>query len=197
MNKGANLLIFAVFAVILAGCAANSASVLMNSQTEIVKSRWSYFEPTEEFYNSIKPYETKMSGFGFSLKKEPNVTELGYLDVVNLFLSNPSIKKEELPSGIQDCLNSQDLCRGYRVGPQDARTKGRGDAVDFLLRWGRFKKMDRTTGWEAKFYLFTKGDIVVYKLWGGGTPNIDRDKIEKRPLGPLQELDLQKFIPGP
>lgn len=65
------------------------------------------------------------------------------------------------------------------------------------MRWGKFKKMNVTTGWEAKFHIFTIGDLVVYKLWGGGTPNIDKDVVEKRPLGPLQELDLQKFIPGP
>ncbi len=191
------ILLLAISAFVLAGCGANSASVLMDSKTEIVKSRWLSFEPTEKFYNGIAPYKTKLSDFEFDLKKEANVIELGYLDVVNLFLSNQSIKKDELPAGVQDCLNSPDECRGYKVGPQDVRTKGRGDAVDFLLRWGKFKKMNRTTGWEAKFYLFTKGDLVVYKLWGGGMPNVDRDTVEKKPLGPFQDIDPLRFLTIP
>ena len=57
------LAILALATVALAGCAANSASVLMNSKTEIVKSRWQGFEAIEEFYNGITPYKTKFSDF--------------------------------------------------------------------------------------------------------------------------------------
>lgn len=186
-----------IIAIILIGCGANSASVLMDSKIDIIKGQWQDFESMEKFFNGIKPYKTKLSDFGFDLKKESNVIELGYSDVESLFLSNPSIKKENLPDGAQDCLDSPDECRGLRVERRSERTKGRGDVIDFFLRWGRFKKMNQTTGWEGKFYIFTKGDLIVYKRWGGGTPNVDKETVEKRPLGPLQELDLQKFIPGP
>ena len=77
------------------------------------------------------------------------------------------------------------------------RTKGRGDTIDFLLRWGKFKKMDRTTGWEARFYIFTKGNLIVYKLWAGGMPNVDKDTVEKRPLGPFQDIDPLRFLTIP
>ena len=193
MKRG---LIFAVI-LLISGCAASKGNIFMPSTQELAKGRWQGFEATEEFYNGLTPYQTKLSSLGFDLKKEPNVTELSYLDVVNLFLVNPSIKPENLPTGIQDCMKDPDVCRGFRVSPQDIHTWGEGDTLDLALRWMYFKKADRTTGWDAKFYLFAKGDMVVYKLWGGGTPNIDKTKLEKNPLGPFREFDsLFRFIPA-
>lgn len=193
----AGLAILMLTIIVLTGCAANSASVLMDSKMDIVKGQWQDLESMEKFFNDIKPYETKLSDFGFDLKKEPNVIEFGYSDVESFFLINPSIKKENLPGGVQDCLNSPDECRGLRVERRGERTKGRGNIGDFFLRWGKFKKVNQTIGWEGKFYLFFRGDLIVYKRWGGGTSNIDKENVEKRPLGPFQDIDPLRFLTIP
>lgn len=198
MNKGASILILAVFAFILSSCAGFGAS-LMPSKVEVIKGQWQDYDAVEIFFNNIEPYKTTKTALkerGLDLKKSPNVRELSYLDIEKMFLTNQSIKIEDLPAGVQDCLKNRSACLGYEIGQQDIRTKGRDNIV---LRWLKCKKVDAVKGWEAKFYLFTKNELIVDKVWGGGMPNVDKLTTEKKPLCLLQEpVDfLMKYNPTP
>lgn len=182
--------------IILAGCASINAK-LMPSNREIVRGLGDY-NSIEALYNSIIPGETTISDLkklGLDPKTTPNVTTFNYLDVKNMFLTNPSEKLEDLPLEIQDCVKNKELCSGHAYGPyKDTNTDGQGQII---TRVAKCEKIDLITGWELGFFIFRKGDLVIYRLPGKDMPKIHTIKKEKRPLCFLQEIDPGKFVPVP
>jgi len=190
------LMILSLAIMALVGCAGINAK-LMPSNREIVRGLGNYND-IETLYNNIIPGKTTIADLkkmGLDPKTTPNVTTFNYLDVKNMFLTNPSEKLEDSPLEIQDCVKNKELCLGHAYGPyKDTNTDGQGQII---TRVAKCEKIDLITGWELGFFLFRKGDLVVYKLPGKDMPKIHTIKKEKRPLCFLQEIDPQKFIPGP
>lgn len=167
----------------LLGCAA----VLPSSKTTMT-SPWKNFGDIETAYEKIIPGKTTLEDLkqmGFDPYKTPNIKILTSTDVINYFMSNPSIKKEDLDSGIQECINAKDRCRAYQINPGDKKKKREGN---FWLDILRFKRQTKESGWEFKGLIIVIDNIVVYKEPIGGKPQIDLEESEKKPLGPFQEL---------
>jgi len=118
---------------------------------------------------------------------------LTYLDVIQRFIPNQSITKEDLAEAVRDCLEAKDGCRALELELDVVKGKRTGNV---LLDIFGFVRKNRETGWRFKALLVLRDDLVVYKL-SSGEPTVDRFEERVKPLGPLQELDdlLPKGVP--
>ena len=115
----------------------------------------------------------------------PNIAIVTYLDLINRFMPSSSFQKEELPEGIQDCIENNNLCSGYELKISQVQSKRFGNVFLDLFD---FKRETRKTGWEFNALIVLINNRVVYKLWSG-KPQIDEFSYKKNPLGPLQESE--------
>ncbi len=176
--------------LLLSGCAA----WLPSSQTT-PKSPWKSYEEAKTAFDQIRPSQTRTSdlkALGFD-PSSPNVRVLTYLDVIQRFIPNQSITKEDLAEAVRDCLEAKDGCRALELELDVVKGKRTGNV---LLDIFGFVRKNRETGWRFKALLVLRDDLVVYKL-SSGEPTVDRFEERVKPLGPLQELDdlLPKGVP--
>jgi len=184
MKKGFIITLFLLLLIIfLPAC----SSLLPSSQKDI-KSPWNEFNDAKLSFDKIVPYKTTsedLSKLGFDPAETPNIELLNYLDVVQYFMPNQNIKKEELDEGLLGCISARDSCRAYEVKLSKVSTKRFGNV---LLDLFGFRRKTKISGWEFKAIIVLNNDLVVYKIWGG-KPKIDETTDEKKPLGPLQNSE--------
>ena len=165
------------------GCRA-----LHPSSSTAVKSPWNSFEEAQGAFDRIASGQTttnELECLGFGPFANPNVKILTYLDVMTRFLPNVSIRKEDLPTTVRDCLEAKEGCQAYEIDLTVTQSKRYGN---LFLDMFAFNRKTRETGWSFKALLVLHHDTVVYKLWSG-EPRLERYDAKKKPLGPLQELD--------
>jgi hypothetical protein len=183
------LVIFMLIPALLAGCAG-----LLPREKRTTQSPWNSFEKSRESFDRITPYKTsteELNSLGFDPFKTPNVKILTYLDIVRLFIPNETIKKEDLDKGIQECIKQRENCKAYAVDLQNLNSRRYGNFwKDFL----QFERKTRETGWSFNALIVILDETVVYKLWGG-EPIIHREEETKKPLGPLQNMEVIKPRP--
>src|SRR5207244_10071089 len=107
-----------------------------------------------------------------------------YLDVMSRFLPNVSIRKEELPRPVCDCLEAKDNCQAYEVDLTVTQSKRYGNLFLDMLA---FNRKTRETGWNFNALIVLNHDQVVYKLWSG-QPTLVSFEPQKKPLGSSQAL---------
>jgi len=174
--------VFYLFLVVLiiSGCGS-----LLPSTKQITESPWDSFDDAKSAFDKIILYETtvdEMRTLGFDPFTTPNIKIMTHVDIMNRFMPNSSITKEDLDEGIQSCIKAKANCRGYTFSPQVIRSKRYGNV---LLDLFNFRRKSRESGWNFQALIVLIDDIVVYKLWGGN-PIIDEFRDRKNPLGPLQ-----------
>jgi len=165
------------------GCAR-----LLPSSTIISKSPWQNFDDAKSIYDRITPGLTTVADLeklGFNPFLTPNIKILNATEVINIFLPNPSIKKEDLDSGIQQCIESKDQCTAYQILPTTLNVKRIGN---FWLDLFTFKRHTITTGWEFRGLITIVDNVVSYRDPPGGLPLISSEQIDRKPLGPIQEV---------
>jgi len=170
-------------AILMTGC-----SFLLPSSKMTVRSPWKNFEHAKTTFDAIIPYKTTtedLKTLKFDPLITPNIDLITYLDIIQRFMENPSIKKEDLAQGLQDCIAAKDECRAYEVMIKNVRRKRQGNVILDIFN---FKRVRKETGWEFRALIVMKNDLVIYKLWGG-KPVIDETVKRKNPLGPLQEAE--------
>ncbi|MBI4688413.1 MAG: hypothetical protein HY756_11690 [Nitrospirae bacterium] len=181
MKKPGLLFIIISFAILnISGCGS-----MLPSANKTTISQWDNFDTAKATFDLIIPGKTNiedLKNLGFNPFSTPNVKILNYIDIIQLFMANPSIKKEELDEGIRTCIDAKSKCRAYEIEPKIIKSKRQGN---FWLDLFNFKRHTRESGWSFKALIVTVDDIVIYKLWGG-SPVIDEEKVIKNPLGPLQ-----------
>ncbi len=179
MRKSIGFFVTLALFIGLIGCAA-----LLPSTKTIVQSPWKTFENCKEAFDKIVPHQTTAQ----ELKKhgliDKNSCILNYLEVQQRFMFNPSITKTDLDPEIQKAIEAKERCYAYEISPQSIQQKRNGN---FFIDTLRFKRESRESGWQFKAIIVLVDNVVIYKLWGG-TPNIDKTSVEKKPLGPLQEF---------
>lgn len=183
MKKLLGCLAILMLFIILTGCA-----ILLPSSKATVTSPWKSFGDVEAVYEKIIPNKTTLEDLKqleLDPFKTPNIRIMTSTDIINYFMSNPSIKKDELDLGIQKCIDAKARCRAYQIVPGDKKKKREGN---FWLDVLRFKRKTKESGWEFKGLIIIIDNVVVYKEPVGGKPQVEELSIEKRPLGPLQEL---------
>ena len=178
MKRG--LLCILIAAMTMSGCGS-----MLPSSKLIYKSPWDSFEDAKTAFDKITLYQTttkEMQALGFDPFTTPNIRILTYVDIMNRFMPNPSIKKEDLAEGIQFCIDAKENCAAYAFDPQVIKSKRYGNV---LLDLFNFHRKSTESGWRFETLIVIIDGTVVYKLWGGN-PMIDQNKETKNPLGPLQ-----------
>jgi hypothetical protein len=173
-----------VLVVFISGCKST-----LPSDTTRANVNWETYKDCEDSFDQIIPYKTtveELKDIGFDPYKSSNIKVLTYLDIIQRFIPNSSISKADLPDSIFECLKAKDSCVAYEVTLENREKKRVGNAwLDIL----GFKKKTHITGWVFKALIIVNKDMVVYKL-RAGEPNINYFEEETRPLGPLQEINL-------
>jgi hypothetical protein len=172
--------------VVCALFVGTGCSFILPSTRSNSKSPWESFEQAKQDFDLIVVNQTTVEDLKsskYNPAKLENVEYLSYVDLLQKFLPNSSIQREDLDPGLQQALSAKDRCYGYEYEPKILREKRYGF---FLLDWLNFTRNTRTTGWRFNALVVVKDEVVVYKLWSG-TPKIDLDKKKTNPLGPLQE----------
>ena len=183
MKTCCNSLAMAVLLLMLTGCAS-----LLPSSKITVQSPWQDFDGTKSTYEKIIPDVTTvddMKKLGFDPFLLPNIRVMNVTEVINLFLPNPSIKKEDLDPGIQKCIESKDRCTAYQLLPSMVNVNRIGN---FWLDLFTFKRHTVNTGWEFKGLITIVDNVVTYRDPPGGRPLIHTEQVDVKPLGPLQEV---------
>jgi hypothetical protein len=182
--------VVSVMGLFTSGCKS-----VLPTEKSIAESRWETFEGVHADYEKVIPQQSTtndLKELGFDPYLMPNIKILNYIDLVQRFLPNASVSKEDLPKPVRLALEAKDAARAYEVDLESIKTKRFGNA---FLDVFSFRRRARTTGWNYKALFVLKDDLVVYKLWSGA-PNINKLSDKKRPLGPLQEVDIQVGVPG-
>lgn len=178
------LLLPAFLALVLAPTGCGS---LLPSIKETTRSPWKTFDEAKNAFDKIIPYETttaELQRLGFSPFSTPNVRIITYLEIIQRFMANPSIKKEDLDEGLQTCITARDNCKAYEIQPKFIFNERYGSVLMDIFN---FSKKTHQSGWEFTALVVLVDSTVVYKLWGG-KPEIDENKEIKNPLGPLQDV---------
>ena len=152
------------------------------------ESGWQSYGAVASAFNQIVPDRTTsagLKGLGFDPETSPNIRILTYVDIMNIFMPNPSIKEQDLAAPVAACIDSREQSQAYVIDLKDSLAKRHGNL--FLDVFG-FKQSIHNTGWEFKGLLLLKHGVVVYKL-SAGQPYISSDEKHIKPLGPLQEID--------
>lgn len=167
------------------GCA--TSRLLPSEEREAVG--FNSFESAYSSYNEIRPGETtrnELSAIGFDTLRSTNTEVLTYTDVLAIFMNNPNIGKNDLPSGVLECLKAQSGCQAYRFHTEQQDKDRYGN---FFVDMLNFRKKERTTGWRFEALVIIVDDVVKYSLHSGER-NIDLKEIQRNPLGPLQDFGI-------
>ena len=170
------------------GAAGMGCKNLFPSGTVNTVCRWESFEKAQADFDQIVLHTTTVADLqklGYDPYATPNAKLLTFLDVLQRFLVNPSIRKEDMPQSIQEAVATQEHCWGFEMELSSSNRKRFGNL--FLDMTG-FRRNTRETGWAIKVLIVLKDNVVVYKL-RSGTPHFDRLEHIKKPLGPVQEVD--------
>jgi hypothetical protein len=165
---------------LLGGCSSWLPRGESESQTQ-----WKSFDEARATFDRIEPYRTtapELAAMGLDPFAHPNVAILSYSDVIKRFIPSPQLPIENLAQGVADCLRANEDCRAYEIDIQFTRRKRIGSFVLDILN---FVRKTEISGWRFNGLVLLKGDLVVYKLWGG-QPQIRGMERSRNPLGPLQ-----------
>jgi hypothetical protein len=174
-----------IFCLIFIALLAMGCGSLLPSSKQTTKSPWNSFEDAKTSFDKIVPFQTtakEMKELGFDPFSSPNIEILTYVDIMNLFMPNPSINMEDLDEGIRSCIKAKSACTAYEFDPQMLRTERHGNV---LLDLFNFQRKTAESGWRFEALIVLVNDTVAYKIWGG-SPIINTQKDSTNPLGPLQ-----------
>jgi len=164
-----------------------ACSSLLPSVKETIKTDlWDTFDEAKITFEKIIPYETTVDDLhklGIYPESTPNFKILTHLDIIQRFMINPTIKKEDLEEGVQACIDAKTQCRSYEIHILNITSKRYGNVLLDLLN---FRRNTVEYGWEFVALIVTVNNTVVHKLWGG-SPQIETNRVVKNPLGPLQD----------
>lgn len=171
----------AVLVFLAAGCAA----LLPRGQTETRES-WPDYESAHAAIARIIPQQTRqadLAAAGIDPFKNPAVSILNYSDIVQRFAVSATVRREELDSGILECLGAGKSCTGYAI---TIRSSKRARIGGFWADVFNFRRVTESTGWSFNALILMVDDLVVYTL-DGGQPRIHEQEVMRNPLGPFQE----------
>jgi hypothetical protein len=171
-----------LFSLSIAGC-----SKLLPSSKVMVDSPWDDYNSAKQAYEKITPNITNiddLKNLNFDPYIMPNIRIMNVTEIITTFTPNPSIKLDDLDSGIQECIKKRERCIGYKIEPTIRKSKRVGN---FWADLFTFKRHTVNTGWEFSGLITIVDGVVTYKDPVGGTPLIKSEETVIKPLGPLQE----------
>jgi len=183
IKAGTIWLMFLALVSVTTGCRS-----LLPTDDNRTLNQWQNFDEAQASFDKISPHQTtaeELFKMGFDPKTTPNVKILTYLDLIERFLPNASIRMEDLHPDVRACIEAKDACKAYELSLNVSHSKRHGNVVLDVLS---FKKNTTTTGWSFKALVIVKDDMVAYKI-RSGEPLVTRNVQSVKPLGPFQELD--------
>lgn len=177
------VVLFLTMVLVTTGCKS-----LLPKESSSVETRWTNFNDIQIAFDQIEPYKTTdadLRKLGFDPHTFPNVKILTYLDIIEKFLPNASVTKEDLHQAIRDCLDTKDGCQAYELELTVIHKKRYGNVAADVFG---FERKTKITGWNFKALIVMQNNVVVYKL-RAGEPAIEEYEKKVKPLGPFQELD--------
>ncbi len=168
----------------------SACSGVLPKREEETKSPWASYEEAKASFDQLEVGKSRIEDIGklgYDPKTVPNITRITYIDLLTKFLPNQSISLDDLDPALSKCLQAREACYGLSLKPGVLDDDRFGNA--FMDVFG-FRRNTRTTGWRFEALVVIHDDLVVYKL-AGGESNIDSVRSIRRPLGPIQELDLR------
>ncbi len=156
MTKAGTIwLMFLALVLLTTGC----RSLLPTDDTRTL-NQWQNFDEAQASFDKIMPHQTtaeELFKMGWDPETTPNVKILTYLDLIERFLPNASIRMEDLHPDVRACIESKDACRAYELTLDVSHSKRHGNVVLDVLA---FKKNTTTTGWNFKALVIVKDDMV-------------------------------------
>lgn len=186
--KGVQVLSMAAMLLLSSAC----SSILPRAEDQTV-SPWQSFDEVSADFDQIEAGETtveQLGELGFNPKVTPNITRITYVDLLARFLPNPSITLNDVDPAVSQCIKAREVCYGLSLAPGRLDRQRYGNA---LLDIFGFKRRTEISGWRFDGLVVIHDDLVVYKL-SGGNPNITELEYRKRPLGPLQEINIRGSV---
>jgi hypothetical protein len=181
--------LFLVLIFLLSGC----TNLLPNAENRI-NGPWNDYQQAQAVFDKITPYTTKVADLkllGFDPKSNPNVKIIPFSELIRRFIPPSSIPGYVIDKGISECIVSQSDCECYEL---EQNYDGRKRDGNFWLDIFNFDRHVDIKGWQFNALILINNDFVIYKLtWG--EPNKKRSESVNNPLGPLQSIDLQRFVP--
>ena len=144
----------------------------------VTKSPWSSFEQAMVSYKKVTLNETtdeELQQLGFDPYSTPNVKILSYLDVIRRFMPTNSVKLEQLPPSVRNCIAKLDKCIAYEARPGIVKRKRVGSVFNDLLG---FKRKTIETGWRFDALIVLDSGVAVYKIWSGTPLWILRKRVK-------------------
>lgn len=162
---------------------------LLPTVEQTTESRWKSYEEVKQSFDRIIPGKTmsvELREMGFDPFENPNIRLLNYLDIIQKFIPNESIRLADLHPSIRACLKAQIACQGYEISPRFTHAKRYGNVI---LDVFNFRRKTRTTGWNFQGLIILNEDLVVYKIQSG-QPSVLESEDKANPLGPLQDISV-------
>lgn len=169
--------------LLIGGC----ANWVLPSESQSKSRGFETYEQAQTTYNRVQPFRTtagELADMGIFPGKTSNLQVVTYLDVMQRFMPQQTVKVSDLDPAVQACINAREGCEGW-VLPLERTDRQRVGNVSLDVLG--FRKETLSEGWNAEMVLLLTDDVVVYKLWSGA-PNVTETKSETKPLGPLQDL---------
>jgi len=176
-----------IFLVTISVLMINGCASFFPSVQQTTQSPWNSFDDVKKTFDKISPNvttSTDLKTLGFNPFETPNVKLLTYLDLLEKFMPNPSIRLQDIDPGVKSCLEARSQCFGYEATPSILHSKRYGNMFLDLLN---FRRKKRTSGWKFKALIVLKKNLVVHKVWGG-EPKVSEFEDKKNPLGPFQDI---------
>src|SRR5512134_3491957 len=107
--------------LLTAGCKS-----LFSSTESQAESKWNSFEEVETAFAKVVVNVSNtndLKRLGFHPSASPNVKILTYVDIINFFMPNPGIQKEDLDEPVRACIDAKDLGHAYLLELRNVRAK--------------------------------------------------------------------------
>ncbi len=176
------LVALCALAVTVSGC----SRWFLPKTNENMKSQWETYEDAENAFNAIELHRTteeELHKMGYNPYDTPNIKVLTYLEMLEKFMPNQSVTKDDLDPELADCLNAKDFCNGYVVSAKKIDKERHGNIFLDVLR---FHRKTRKRGWIFVGLIVMKEQKVVYKIHSG-EPKVEENQEDTNPLGFLQD----------
>lgn len=101
---------------------------------------WETFDDAHAAFNKIVVHKTRLNDLkelGFDPHVTPNIKVLNYLDIIERFIPNSSITKDDLHPDVRQCIELKEGCMGYDLDLDIIRKRRFGNLVVYKLRSGQ------------------------------------------------------------
>ena len=140
--------LFVLLSFVALGLPTTGCRSMFPTDDTRTKSTWQNFDEAQVAYDKIIPHKTTVADLkemGFDCHKTANIRILTYLDLIQRFIPNASINKDDLQEDVRRCLEAKDCCQAYELNLDVTNRKRYGNL--FLDLFG-FKRVTKVTGWN-------------------------------------------------